>query len=86
LEFNFKKQLELDEEESEKRRINCVADMKELENQFLKLKEDLINEKFTVIDKKLFEIENETAKEYTVPLLKLKENMEMKISIACEFI
>ena len=73
----------MDEEESEKRRTDCVADMKELENQFLKLKEDLINEKFTVIDKKLFEIENEIAKEYTVPLLKLKENMEMKISIAC---
>lgn len=60
--------------------------MKELETQFLKLKEDLINEKLAVIDKKLYEIENETAKEYTVPLLKLKENMEAKISVACELI
>jgi hypothetical protein len=60
--------------------------MKELESQFLKLKDELIQEKYSLIDKKLLDIENETAKEYTVPLLKLKESMEMKISIACEFI
>ena len=59
--------------------------MKELEAQFIKLKDELIQEKFSIIDKKLYEIEKETAKEYTVPLLKLKENMEMKTSIASWF-
>ena len=37
--------------------------MKELESQFLKLKEDLIYEKQILIEQKLKEIENETAVE-----------------------
>lgn len=77
---------ELDEEESEKRRAECVSNMKELENQFLKLKEELIQEKLSLVEKKLQEIDNGTAKEYTIPLTQLKENMDMRISIASKVV
>lgn len=73
---------EIDEESSENRRIECINEMKELESQYNKLKDDLVQAKLNMIEKKLVEIENETAKDYTIPLLKLKENMEMKINIA----
>ena len=59
-----------------------VADMKELEAQFAKLKEELINEKQILIDQKLKEIEDESAEEFKTQLLKLKQNMETKIKLA----
>jgi hypothetical protein len=73
--------IEVDEDEFDSRRAICVADMKELESQFLKLKEELIYEKQMLIEQKLKEIENETAEEYTNPAFKLKQNMEIKIKL-----
>lgn len=35
-----------------------------------------------MIEKKLQDIENETAKEYAIPLARLKQNMEMKLKVA----
>jgi len=72
----------VDEDEFDSRRAICVSDMKDLELQFLKLKEDLINEKQMLIDQKLKEIEEESAEEYTHPSHKLKQNMEIKIKLA----
>jgi hypothetical protein len=59
--------------------------MKELENLFNKLKEALINEKHILIEQKLKEIDDETVEEFTVPLQKLKQNMEIKIKLACKY-
>jgi hypothetical protein len=59
--------------------------MKELELQFAKLKEELINEKQMLVDQKLKEIEEETAEEFTGQLQKLKNNMDNKIRLACKF-
>jgi hypothetical protein len=73
--------IEVDEDEFDSRRAICIADMKELETQFLKLKEELIYEKQMLIEQKLKEIEDETAEEYTTPSLKLKQNMEIKIKL-----
>ena len=50
----------------------------------MKLKEELIQEKLDLIDKKLAEIENESAREYTMPLSKLREAKDMKIEVASE--
>ncbi len=58
--------------------------MKELELQFAKLKEELINEKQMLVDQKLKEIEEETAEEFTGQLQKLKNNMDNKIRLACK--
>jgi hypothetical protein len=56
--------------------------MKELEFQFSKLKEMYINERQTLIDQKLKEIEEETSEEFTTQLQKLKQNMDVKIKLA----
>ena len=72
---------EADEDEFDRRRAECLANMKELEAKFLKLKEELINEKQILIDQKLKEIEDESAEEFVIPLQKFKENMELKIKL-----
>jgi hypothetical protein len=56
--------------------------MKELEFQFSKLKEMYINERQTLIDQKLKEIEEESSEEFTTQLQKLKQNMDVKIKLA----
>lgn len=77
-------EMEVDEDEYERRRNMCMSDMKELESQFGKLKEALIFEKQILIDQKLKEIEDETADEFTGPIEKLKQNMDIKIKLASE--
>ncbi len=49
--------------------------------QFAKLKEELIREKNNEVEKKLKEIEDETAEEFVVPLKKLQMNMDFKIRL-----
>lgn len=72
---------EYEEFEFDHRRSACVANMKELELQFAKLKEQLIAERNSLVDNKLEEIENETAEEFLVPLKKLQMNMDFKIKL-----
>lgn len=72
---------EVDEFEFDHRRAACVANMKDLEAKFSKLKEELINERNSMIDSKLDEIENETADEFAVPLKKLQMNLDFKIKL-----
>ena len=55
--------------------------MKELEAQFLKLKEEYIVGKQMLIDQKLKEIEEETAEEFVIPLQKFKQNMDMRLNL-----
>lgn len=73
-----------DEFEFDHRRAQCVSDMKELEQQFAKLKEQLISERNSLIDKKLEEIEAESAEEFVVPLKKLEMNMDFKIKLTSQ--
>lgn len=49
---------------------------------FAKLKETLIFERQVLVEQKLREIEDETAEEFTSPLQKLKQNMEVRINLA----
>jgi hypothetical protein len=58
--------------------------IKELEDAYNKFKQDLIQERLVLIEKKLQDIENETAKEYAIPFARLKQNMEMKLKVASE--
>ena len=44
----------------------------------------MISEKQILVEQKLKEIEEETAEEYTIPLQKLKQNMEIKIKLTSE--
>jgi hypothetical protein len=59
--------------------------MKELETHFTKLKEELINERNCMVDKKLKEIEDETAEEFVIPLKKLQMNLDFKINLSSVF-
>ena len=56
--------------------------MKEIESQFIKLKEELIKERFDIIEQKAKEIDDETAEEFTIPLSKLKQSHEIKIKLS----
>ncbi|RNA14526.1 breast cancer metastasis-suppressor 1 [Brachionus plicatilis] len=71
-----------DEDEYERRRAAIQSDLKELETLFAKLKEALIFERQILIDNKLKEIEEESAEEFTGPLHKLEQNMEVRINLA----
>ncbi len=77
---------EIDEDEFDQRRAVCLADMKDLEAQFAKLKEELINERNLLVDKKLKEIEEETADEFVIPLKKLQMSMDFKINFTSKLI
>ena len=55
--------------------------MKELELQYSKLKEELINERNKMVNKKLKEIEDETAEEFTKPLKQMQMNIDFKIKL-----
>jgi hypothetical protein len=72
---------EIDEEQTESRRLECMTTIKDLEVQFSKLKDELIQEKLRLIETKLRDIENETAREFQVPINKLKENLDLKLNI-----
>ena len=76
---------EVDEDEFDQRRSICLGEMKELEMQFAKLKEELISEKYALIDEKLRAIEDETADEFKLPLQKLQMNKDFKIKHASNY-
>jgi hypothetical protein len=69
---------EVDEDECDQRRAKYLSSMKELEQQFIKLKEEYIAQRFKVVDQKLKETEDETAEEFRIPLNKLEKNLEFK--------
>jgi len=73
---------EVDEDEFDHRRADCLAGMRELEAQFVRLKEELISERHALIEHKLKEIEDETADEFTGPLKQLQLGKDFKIKLA----
>ncbi|XP_012256312.1 breast cancer metastasis-suppressor 1-like protein isoform X1 [Athalia rosae] len=77
---------EMDEDECERRRTECMENLVDLERQFTLLKEQyahrLYRERITQVDTKLGEVKIGKSEEYLVPLERLKENMKTKTEVA----
>lgn len=59
---------EMDDEDYERRRSECVSEMLDLEKQFSELKEKLFRERLSQLRLRLEEVGAERAPEYTEPL------------------
>merc|ERR1712002_911237 len=73
---------ELDEEECEQRRSDCMNDMADLEKQFNEIKEFLYRERSKQVETKLQEVQVEEAKEYLTPLAELEQLRKIRIEVA----
>ncbi|CAH1262346.1 breast cancer metastasis-suppressor 1-like protein isoform X1 [Branchiostoma lanceolatum] len=73
---------ELDEEDCDRRRTECMADMADLERQFTDLKEQLYRERMSQIEVKLEEAKMGCAPEYVEPLTQLRVNMQTRTEVA----
>ncbi|XP_074660244.1 breast cancer metastasis-suppressor 1-like protein [Tubulanus polymorphus] len=73
---------ELNEEECEIRRNDCVDDMSDLERQFVDLREQLYRERLFQIEAKLEEVRAGRAPEYLGPLAMLQDNMKTRTQVA----
>lgn len=73
---------ELDGEECERRRNECIENLAEMERQFTVLREQLYRERITQIKTKLEEVHEGVAKEYRQPLEELQENMRIRTEVA----
>lgn len=73
---------EMDEDECERRRNECMENLVDLERQFTLLKEQLYRERITQVDTKLGEVRVGKSEEYLIPLERLKENMKTKTEVA----
>ncbi|XP_035680397.1 breast cancer metastasis-suppressor 1-like protein isoform X6 [Branchiostoma floridae] len=73
---------ELDEEDCDRRRTECMADMADLERQFTDLKEQLYRERMSQIEAKLEEAKMGCAPEYVEPLTQLRVNMQTRTEVA----
>ncbi|KAJ8683821.1 hypothetical protein QAD02_019613 [Eretmocerus hayati] len=73
---------EMDEDECEKRRNDCLNNMVDLERQFYLLREKIYEEKIAQIEKCLIEIKSETSEEYLKHLERLKGTMKTKEEVA----
>uniref|UniRef100_A0A8C6T2L7 Uncharacterized protein n=1 Tax=Neogobius melanostomus TaxID=47308 RepID=A0A8C6T2L7_9GOBI len=69
---------EMDEEDCERRRMECLDEMSNLEKQFTDLKDQLYRERLTQVNSKLTEVEAGQASEYLEPLAVLLENMQVR--------
>lgn len=73
---------EMDAEDCERRRAECMDDMADLERQFMHLKEQLYRERSNQVDSKLEEVRAGRAFEYLQPLKELQDNMRIRTEIA----
>ncbi|XP_077587956.1 breast cancer metastasis-suppressor 1-like protein-A [Stigmatopora nigra] len=73
---------EMDEEDCERRRMECLDEMTTLEKQFTDLKDQLYRERLTQVNSKLTEVEAGRAAEYLDPLAVLLENMQVRTKVA----
>ncbi|XP_061700807.1 breast cancer metastasis-suppressor 1-like protein-A isoform X2 [Syngnathoides biaculeatus] len=73
---------EMDEEDCERRRMECLDEMSNLEKQFTDLKDQLYRERLTQVNSKLAEVEAGRAAEYLDPLAVLLENMQVRTKVA----
>ncbi|XP_039981941.1 breast cancer metastasis-suppressor 1-like protein-A [Xiphias gladius] len=73
---------EMDDEDCERRRMECLDEMTTLEKQFTDLKEQLYKERLNQVDIKLQEVMAGCAQEYLEPLANLQENMQIRTKVA----
>ncbi|KAM9707524.1 breast cancer metastasis-suppressor 1-like protein-A [Menidia menidia] len=73
---------EMDEEDCERRRMECLDEMTNLEKQFTDLKDQLYRERLSQVNSKLAEVEAGRAAEYLEPLALLLENMQVRTKVA----
>ncbi|XP_023684564.1 breast cancer metastasis-suppressor 1-like protein-A [Paramormyrops kingsleyae] len=73
---------EMDDEDYERRRMECLDEMTNLEKQFTDLKDQLYKERITQVDAKLQEVMAGKAPEYLEPLANLQENMLIRTKVA----
>ncbi|XP_063039841.1 breast cancer metastasis-suppressor 1-like protein-A isoform X1 [Engraulis encrasicolus] len=73
---------EMDDEDCERRRMECIDEMTNLEKQFGDLKDQLYKERLSQVDAKLQEVLSGKASEYLEPLAALQENMQIRIKVA----
>ncbi|XP_062322973.1 breast cancer metastasis-suppressor 1-like protein-A isoform X2 [Osmerus eperlanus] len=73
---------EMDDEDCERRRMECLDEMTTLEKQFTDLKEQLYKERLNQVDLKLQEVISGCAQEYLDPLANLQENMQIRTKVA----
>lgn len=73
---------EMDEEDYERRRSECVHEMLDLEKQFSELKEKLFRERLSQLRLRLEEVGAERAPEYTEPLGGLQQSLKIRIQVA----
>lgn len=73
---------EMDDEDCERRRMECLDEMTTLEKQFSDLKEQLYKERLNQVDIKLQEVMAGCAQEYLEPLANLQENMQIRTKVA----
>ncbi|KAI2561147.1 BRMS1 isoform 6 [Pan troglodytes] len=70
---------EMDDEDYERRRSECVSEMLDLEKQFSELKEKLFRERLSQLRLRLEEVGAERAPEYTEPLGGLQRSLKIRI-------
>ncbi|KAK6466377.1 breast cancer metastasis-suppressor 1-like protein [Huso huso] len=73
---------EMDDEDCERRRIECLDEMSDLEKQFMDLKEKLFKERLNQVKAKLEEVIAGTATEYIEPVAALQKNMKIRTEVA----
>uniref|UniRef100_A0A1A8F774 Breast cancer metastasis-suppressor 1-like b n=1 Tax=Nothobranchius korthausae TaxID=1143690 RepID=A0A1A8F774_9TELE len=73
---------EMDDEDCERRRMECLDEMTTLEKQFTDLKEQLYKERLSQVEVKLQEVMAGCAQEYLEPLATLQENMQIRTKVA----
>uniref|UniRef100_A0A8C5F9B6 Uncharacterized protein n=1 Tax=Gadus morhua TaxID=8049 RepID=A0A8C5F9B6_GADMO len=71
---------EMDEEDCERRRMECLDEMTNLEKQFTDLKDQLYRERVSQVNCKLSEVEAGRAVDYLDPLAGLLESMQVLTS------
>ncbi|XP_028915985.1 breast cancer metastasis-suppressor 1 isoform X1 [Ornithorhynchus anatinus] len=73
---------EMDDEDCERRRSECLDEMSDLEKQFSELKEKLFKERLSQVRVRLEEVGAERAPEYTEPLGGLQRSLKIRIQVA----
>uniref|UniRef100_A0ABM5F5C5 Breast cancer metastasis-suppressor 1 isoform X1 n=1 Tax=Pogona vitticeps TaxID=103695 RepID=A0ABM5F5C5_9SAUR len=73
---------EMDEEDCERRRMECLDEMLDLEKQFTELKETLFKERLSQVKAKLEDVMSGKAAEYLDPLRVLQDRMQIRIEVA----
>ncbi|XP_016110859.1 breast cancer metastasis-suppressor 1-like protein-A [Sinocyclocheilus grahami] len=73
---------EMDDEDCERRRLQCLDEMSDLEKQFLELKDKLFQERLNQVKMKLDEVMTGKAGEYREPLATLQQNLQQRTQVA----